>query len=223
MNNTLCVCIVDDDTEARVTLEQRLDEKRIGVITFASAEELLESDEFDRIGCFVLNVELRKVSGLDLQAKLRRQLSPAPTVVTSGDAVVRDAIRAFEEGASAFFEKPYDDRLLADAVHELLTAECERRRIVDDRNHRLATLSERECDVAERLILGRSIKTIARELGISPSTAEKHRTSILQKTRIDTVVELTRLMTLELASPSQHAVRRGRVACRAGSVASGRK
>jgi DNA-binding CsgD family transcriptional regulator len=56
----------------------------------------------------------------------------------------------------------------------------------------LATLSAREKDVLQLLLLGKSSKEIAAELSINAKTVLKHRANILDKTGTSSVVELIR-------------------------------
>jgi DNA-binding CsgD family transcriptional regulator len=54
----------------------------------------------------------------------------------------------------------------------------------------LSRLTAREREVMQLLARARDTKQIARELDISPKTAEKHRANVLVKMNVDTVVEL---------------------------------
>ncbi len=71
---------------------------------------------------------------------------------------------------------------------------------------RLAALTLREEEVMRLLVLGRSQKQIAAELGITIQTAAKHRAKVLQKLCVANDVELVRL-TLTGATPSAGADR----------------
>lgn len=54
------------------------------------------------------------------------------------------------------------------------------------------SLSEREKQILEQVVLGRQTKEIARELGLSPRTVEIHRSHILHKLGARNSVELVR-------------------------------
>lgn len=71
-----------------------------------------------------------------------------------------------------------------------------RQRIDEDARIRQswATLSDREHEVMDLLVLGKNTKEIARELGVSPKTVEYHRKNILTKMQVESVVELVRLI-----------------------------
>ena len=59
---------------------------------------------------------------------------------------------------------------------------------------RLATLTNREREVMDLLLEAKQAKQIASKLGIKPKTVEHHRSKILQKMHVESVVELLRLV-----------------------------
>jgi two-component system CheB/CheR fusion protein len=58
---------------------------------------------------------------------------------------------------------------------------------------RLSILTSREREILHLVVAGHSSKAIARELGISPRTVEKHRATILRKTGSRCVTALARV------------------------------
>lgn len=202
MNDSLCVCIVDDQTSDALPLMIALQRLEVDTFLFSNAEELLGSNTIERAGCIVLDIELPGISGLELQSELRLRDCLAPVVIVSGRATVSDTIRAFEFGARAFYEKPFNIDDLVKTVSHAIVSEERRRQREAESYRRLSALSEREREVLELLVAGMSVKSIGRQLGISSSTAEKHRANVLQKTGFESVIDLTRFMFTS-AAPAQ--------------------
>lgn len=108
--------IVDDDPAVRSSLAFSLETEGIAVRTYATGGELLA--EIPPAACFVIDYKLPGMSGLDLQAELRRRDIGAPTILitTHPTAAVRE--RAAASG-TVLIEKP----LLGDALfHEIRSA-----------------------------------------------------------------------------------------------------
>ena len=74
---------------------------------------------------------------------------------------------------------------------------CRCRRVVREDAERLASLTPRERDVMELLIVGHAGKEIAALLDISYKTMEKYRAKVMQKMQADSVAELV-LMAVNL-------------------------
>ena len=202
MNDSLCVCIVDDQTNDALPLVIALQRLGVDSFLFSNAEELLGSNTMERAGCIVLDIELPGISGLELQSELRLRDCLSPVIVVSGRATVRDTIRAFEFGARAFYEKPFNIDDLLKTVSDAIVSDERRRQREAESRRRLAALSQREREVVELLVAGMSVKSIGRQLGISSSTAEKHRANVLQKTGFESVIDLTRFV-FTCAVPAQ--------------------
>ena len=59
---------------------------------------------------------MRKMSGLQLQAKLKEEESNVPIIFITAHGDARMRIRAMREGAVEFLAKPFDHRLLLKRV-----------------------------------------------------------------------------------------------------------
>ena len=58
-------------------------------------------------------------------------------------------------------------------------------------NSPAASITEREREVLTRVALGCSNKAIARELGLSPKTVEKHRSNLMRKLQLHNAAAIT--------------------------------
>jgi FixJ family two-component response regulator len=110
------IFIVDDDPSVRKALKRLLSSAGFAVETFGSAEDVLKSGQRALADGFVVDVRMPGMSGLELQKELLAAGSRVPVIFITAheDADARDA--AMEAGATAFLQKPFDDRALLDAV-----------------------------------------------------------------------------------------------------------
>jgi len=116
MAKTRPIIIIDDDESVRRALGRLLRSVGLTPSTFATAEEFLEATGQPPPGCLIVDVHLPGLSGPELQKRLRADGRGVPIVFITayGDDQTRDlALRA---GAIAFLQKPFEDRLLLDAV-----------------------------------------------------------------------------------------------------------
>ena len=92
--------------------------KRLGLVArcFGSAEEFLESDLHRKAACLILDVRMPKMSGLQLQAKLKEEESNVPIIFITAHGDARMRIQAMREGAVEFLAKPFDHQLLLKRV-----------------------------------------------------------------------------------------------------------
>ncbi len=117
------VLVVDFDPEFLKTAAQSLKETGIEVLTAADGQIGLEKFRAERPDLVILEAMLPKIHGFDLCSRITGDAArKAPVIIVSGvyrDAVYKtEALRTF--GAAAYFEKPVDSALLAQAVRKSL-------------------------------------------------------------------------------------------------------
>ncbi len=196
MNSDVMVYIVDDDAAIRRSLEMLLHSVGHKARSYASAREFLDSFDPSIAGCLVLDVRMPEMSGLDLQQMLVQHKIKIPVIIITGHGDVPMAVRAMKEGAVDFIEKPFHDQDLLDSIAKALAKSLE---IQQQQNgqakfrERVSRLSPRERQVMETLVAGKQCKVIASELGISPKTVDVHRSHIMEKMQVKSLVELVRL------------------------------
>jgi RNA polymerase sigma factor (sigma-70 family) len=191
------VIIVDDDPLVRRALTRLFRFAEYDVTSCSSAPELLELDLEQPSGptCLVLDVHMPRVTGLDLLDELNRRGVTIPAVFLTGFGDVPSSVRAMKAGAVEFFEKPYNEDELLEAV--AAAVERHRRILVDEQTTRLVqervdSLSPREREVLEHVITGRLNKQVAARLGISEKTVKVHRARVMEKMAVRSVAELVR-------------------------------
>lgn len=202
MPNSPTVFVVDDDEAARDSLRWLISSVNLEVETFSSAQEFLDTIDPRRVGCLLLDMRMPGMSGLALLTKLRESDVNIPVVFLTGHGDVPMAVRALKAGALDFLEKPYNDQVLLDCIHNALEHSArihqthdERRKIED----LYATLTPREQEVMKMVVKGLANKQVSNNLAISIKTVETHRARIMEKMRADSVSHLVRAaVALEL-------------------------
>lgn len=192
----LGVAVVDDDDSIRFLVQTLLERDGLAAQTYPSAESFLAACNPESLGCLVLDLHLPGINGLALQEILNRQGIEVPIIVFTAQGSVPKAVAALKNGAVDFVEKPFDNRDLVRRVRDSVASAAARR----EKSHacqaavnRLASLTPREREVMDRMIVGRQSKHIACELGISIKTVEFHRSNIMQKIGVRSVAELVQL------------------------------
>jgi FixJ family two-component response regulator len=188
------VYVVDDDGSYRTAIKRLLEMTGYRVITYASAEQLLDQrpDE-NSPGCILLDVRMRGLSGPELQSRLIEVGSTLPIVFLTGYMDITVTVKALKAGAHNFFIKPVrSDELLkalekAMARHETalaLKGELEALRA------RLSTLTPRQQQIFEIVVQGKTNKHAARELGSTERTIKAHRKEIMEKMKVQSLAQL---------------------------------
>ena len=110
------IAIIDDDEAMQDSLRDLMEAAGLEARCFGSAEEFLESDLHRKAACLILDVRMPKMSGLQLQAKLKEEESNVPIIFITAHGDARMRIRAMREGAVEFLSKPFDHQLLLKRV-----------------------------------------------------------------------------------------------------------
>jgi two-component system, LuxR family, response regulator FixJ len=189
------VYIVDDDEELCTSLAWLLESVSVPSKSFNDVASFLDAYEPERPSCLILDVRMPRTGGFQLQETLNQIGSPIPIIFVSAHGDVRMSVRALQQGAVNFLEKPYDPQQMLDVVQETLElagerfAEAADRRTVEER---LATLTPREREILALVIDGLPSQNIARKLGTSVKTIDVHRARIKAKTQAESISTLVR-------------------------------
>jgi two-component system response regulator FixJ len=189
------VYIVDDDQELCTSLAWLLGSVDIDALTFSDAASFLDSYVSDRPACIVLDVRMPEMGGFGVQAILSRAGSTIPIIFVSAHGDIRMSVRALQNGAVDFLEKPYNPQHMLDVVQAALRTARERFARESRRRAlqvRLEALTSRELEVLHLVIDGVPSKLIAGRLGISVKTVDVHRTRIREKSGADSIAVLVR-------------------------------
>ncbi|MEJ2180747.1 MAG: response regulator [Gammaproteobacteria bacterium] len=197
MRSDVAIYIVDDDEAIRDSLNLLMESVGLNATCFASAHAFLDGYDASKPACLILDVRMPDISGLDLQRILNERQIQIPIVIITGHGDVPIAVRAMKAGAMDVLEKPFNDQALLDAITNAVTKSNEAFEEQNSRaklKNRTQHLSPREREIMDLLILGKSSKKIAAQLGISPKTVDVHRIHIMEKMEVKSIVELARLV-----------------------------
>jgi FixJ family two-component response regulator len=192
------VYIVDDDEGVRDALAMLFGTAGLNVEMFASATQFLDArPKCTPPCCLVLDIRMPGPTGLALQEALAQRGLRIPTVFITGHGDIPMAVEAVKKGAYDFIEKPFDDYHLLcqvlNAIEESAGGAPVPRPATPGRAERLAALSEREREVLERVLQGKSSRQIGEELFISSKTVDFHRARIMQKLSVRSTAQLFHL------------------------------
>jgi FixJ family two-component response regulator len=191
------VFIVDDDAAVRDALKFLMRSVGHPVETFVSALDFLEAYRDDRPGCLVLDVRMPGMSGLELLEKLVERRAIIPIIFITGHGDVPMAVEAMQAGAMDFIQKPFRDQDLLDRINQALEKNAAMRTLLGEKNkirERLATLTPREREVMDLVVLGKANKFIAGDLDLSQRTVEIHRARVMEKMQAASLAHLVRMV-----------------------------
>src|SRR5712671_4786010 len=110
------IAIVDDDESVRESLAGLVESVGYDAAFFNSAEEFLSLARPDQFACLIFDVRLPGMSGLQLYCQLRTDRQRIPTVFITAHADAAVQSQALAQGAEAFLYKPFEPKVLLDAV-----------------------------------------------------------------------------------------------------------
>ena len=207
------VFVVEDDDAVRASLEALLETADYRTIGFESGTAFLDFPAAEAGACVVLDIKMPGVDGLEVQRRLNEREAALPVIIVTGHGDIAMAVQAMRAGALDFIEKPVRrDRLLeavarAAALGDGVRSDRKERVEIEER---IETLTGRERQVFERLIMGRPNKVAAYELGISPRTIEIYRRNVMKKMGAGSVAHLVRMALVAGMDPIGDEVRPAR-------------
>ena len=190
------IVVVEDDDRVRASLSALLRAAGHRETALGSAEELLAHGMPNGAVCLVADIRLPGLDGVALVEELRRRGDRTPVVMVTGHGDIPLAVRAVRAGASDFVEKPYDDEQLLASIGQTIAdgvAETAAAQRIAQASTRVAALSAREREVLEALVVGKTTKLIAHELGLSVRTVEGHRGNLMARLCVRTLSAAMRI------------------------------
>ena len=193
------ISIVDDEPDIRAALSLLL--KSVGhlVGTYESAQNYWDNFDPEIPGCLILDVRMPGMSGLELQEHLKQQLYHPPIIMISGHGEIPMAVKAIQDGAIDFLQKPFSDQLLLERVQQALTQDEKKRndfKTYQVIRNQYEQLTDREREVMSAIVQGQLNKVVAYDLDVSTRTIEIHRAHVMEKMEVRSVASLVRKITV---------------------------
>ena len=196
------IAIADDHMVVRQGLKQILSEdagfRLVGEA--ANGHETLTLVRERELDVLVLDLTMPGRSGIELIAMIKAEKPKLPVLVLSMHTEEQYAVRAIKAGAAGYLTKESISAELIHAVNKVagggrhITATVAERLALEVGEpttlapHRL--LSDREYQIFEMIVAGRSLSNIATTLCINTKTVSTYKARILQKMQMPTAAAL---------------------------------
>jgi DNA-binding response OmpR family regulator len=112
--------IVDDDFEMRTLLAEYFRRLGFDVAEKESAAAALQTVTTQTFDCFILDVSMPEMSGIELLKKLRDRGIDTPALFLTAHDMLDDKVAGFEAGADDYLAKPFSPRELEYRIEALL-------------------------------------------------------------------------------------------------------
>ena len=112
--------IVDDDAEMRTLLAEYFRRLGFEVAEKESGAAALQTVTSERFDCFILDVAMPEMSGIELLKKMRDRGIDTPTLFLTAHDLLDDKVAGFEAGADDYLAKPFSPRELEYRIEALL-------------------------------------------------------------------------------------------------------
>ena len=114
------IAIIEDDDDMRYSLGDLMEAAGLVAQCFGCAEEFLASGLHPQPACLITDILLPKMSGLELQTRLKHEECDIPMIFITADGDSRMRIQPLREGTVEFLTKPFDHNLLLKRVRAAL-------------------------------------------------------------------------------------------------------
>ena len=195
-NTSATIHIIDDDPSMLKYLSDLVSTLDYKSQTYDNGNDFLDNYSNDGLGCLVLDLRLPGISGLDLHQQLPEHGIDLPVIMISGFGDISTVVKAMKSGVLDFLEKPFKGQELLNLIHNAINQHKEIREKSNTQNKaqtRLDSLTKREKQVMELVVVGMLNKDIAKKLEISIKTVEVHRANVMDKMSANSITDLVRM------------------------------
>ncbi|SDP15144.1 response regulator [Desulforhopalus singaporensis] len=114
------ILVLDDVLDAVILIEKILTRKGHDIQTFTAEEDAIKHAESNRIDLAILDIKLKKMSGIQVLEQLKKLQPKMKAIMLTGYPTIESAQEAIELGAKEYCVKPIDKQELEEKVAEVL-------------------------------------------------------------------------------------------------------
>ncbi len=114
------ILIVDDDRNLLEVLKVRVESAGYEVTIAAKEEEALEAARENVFDLAIVDLQLERLSGIDLMKDLRLLLPEMPVIILTAFGTIESAVQAVKQGAYGYLTKPFNARDLFSHIEKAL-------------------------------------------------------------------------------------------------------
>lgn len=120
------ILVLDDVLDATVLVGKILTKKGHSVHTFTEEEEALAFAAANKIDLAILDIKLKKMSGVEVLAELKKINVKMQAIMLTGYPTVETAREAINLGADEYCVKPIDRQELEEKVEKVLKSKAKK-------------------------------------------------------------------------------------------------
>jgi DNA-binding NarL/FixJ family response regulator len=205
MMDHIKLLLVDDHKLIRQGIKLMLSQQSIYNFKFtevSSGEELMQLLSNESFDFMILDITLKKMSGIDVLKQMKRNKIKIPVLVQSMHSEVDIIRQAFEHGANGYMLKSSEKDEIITAIQQIfagiryMSPEISlifSNDIANNLNTRKKTdLTVRQIEIMKSLAKGKTYEELAEIYSLSRRSIEGHRNRILKKLNLKTTTELIR-------------------------------
>ena len=184
-NDNRHIFFVDDELKVRQVVAETLGQLSARVTCFPCASDCIEQLGSQKCDLLITDLKMAEMDGIELLRRARLIAPWVPVLIITGYGDVPTAVEAIKAGAVDFIEKPLDKKSFVRKVKSLLPEN-------GNHEHLGKPLTQSQDRVLKLVLNGRSNQEIASLLCRSRRTIEVHRSHVMHKLGVDSMVDLVK-------------------------------
>ena len=196
------VLVVDDHPSLRLVLKTHLAQVLgvTGILEADNGQSAIQAVKDSQPGLVILDIDIPKINGLDVIPRIKSIQPDIRILVVSGQDQAIFSPRVKLAGANGYVSKSQEISEILRCVEAILAGytvfpntdgQQASRHTGSARNvDRLSRLSDKEIVIMQMLARGMSNKEVGEALFISNKTVSTHKTRIMEKLEVQTLLEL---------------------------------